>query len=72
MPERLCKIPACPETGQEFGWVYRGQAEGPFQLQPEEIDAGGWFAPKQVTEWLRSNPAEFASAFALIWRRLFP
>src|SRR5512133_889778 len=26
-PARLCKLAACPETGQEFVWVYRCQAE---------------------------------------------
>src|ERR1700730_13266825 len=38
--ERLFKIDACPQTGQEFVWVYRHRAEGPFTLQPEEIEGG--------------------------------
>src|SRR5262245_26351168 len=29
IPMRLFKIDACPETGQEFVWVYRCEAEGP-------------------------------------------
>jgi isopentenyldiphosphate isomerase len=70
LPERLFKIAACPETGQEFVWVYRCQAEGPFQLQPEEIECGGWFTPDAITSWIRERPAEFASGFGLIWRRL--
>ena len=37
-PERLFKIAACPETDAEFVWVYRCQAEGPFQLHPDEIE----------------------------------
>jgi isopentenyldiphosphate isomerase len=28
-PERLFKIDACPETDNEFVWVYRCKAEGP-------------------------------------------
>src|SRR5438045_7815430 len=32
--KRLFKIEARPETGQEFVWVYRGECEGPFRLQP--------------------------------------
>jgi len=69
-PDRLFKLAACPETGQEFVWVYRCRAEGPFQLQPEEIESGGWFTPEAVSNWVQERPNEFASGFALIWRRL--
>jgi isopentenyldiphosphate isomerase len=67
-PTRLFKIAACPETGQEFVWVYRCQAEGPFQLQPDEIQEGGWFLPGRITEWIGQRPADFASGFVLIWQ----
>lgn len=69
-PTRLFKIDACAETGQEFVWVYRCQAEGPFDLQPEEIEIGGWFRPEFVTSWIEEKPVEFASGFVLIWRLL--
>jgi isopentenyldiphosphate isomerase len=69
-PERLFKIDACLETDQEFVWVYRGKAEGPFQLHPDEIESGEWFAPEAVTKWMAGKPEEFASAFRLIWARL--
>ncbi len=69
-PERLFQIAACPETGQEFVWVYRVEAEGPFRLHPEEISEGGWFAPAQVTRWLAERPGDFAGALPLIWERL--
>src|SRR5205823_9545208 len=41
-PQKLFKLAACIETGQEHLWVYRGQAEGPFQLNQDEIESGGW------------------------------
>jgi isopentenyldiphosphate isomerase len=66
-PVRLFKVDARPETGQEFVWVYRCDAEGPFTLHPDEIDEGGWFAPAALNEWLGRRPEEFAPAFALIW-----
>lgn len=66
-PTRLFKVDACLETGQEFVWVYRCQAEGPFTLHPEEIDAGGWFAPVALAKWLEAKPHKFAPAFLLIW-----
>lgn len=69
-PERLFKLEACEETDQEFTWVYRCQAEGPFTLHPEEIDAGGWFAPTEVTRWMKERPQDFATALLFIWRRL--
>ena len=69
-PHRLFKLAAGPETDQEHVWVYRCQAEGPFQLQPEEIEAGGWFSSEGVTRWMSERPQEFASALLLIWKRI--
>ena len=69
-PERLFKINACRETGWEFCWIYRCASEGPFQLRPEEIEPGDWFAPEHVTRWVRERPQDFARAFVLIWQRI--
>lgn len=71
-PKRLFKIDACAETGQEFVWLYRCEAEGPFTLHPEEIERGDWFTPEQVTRWMEERPQDFASALLLIWRMLLP
>ncbi len=68
-PERLFKVDACVETGQEFVWVYRCLSEGPFTLHPGEIERGGWFAPEKVAAWVAGRPQEFASAFRLIWQK---
>jgi isopentenyldiphosphate isomerase len=68
-PRRLFKIDGCEETDQEFVWVYRCEAEGPFALHPEEIDAGGWFAPDEVSRWMKERPQDFASALLLIWKK---
>lgn len=69
-PTRLFKIAACAETGQEFVWVYRCAAEGPFQLQAEEIERGDWFTRQRIDAWTAESPADFAPGFLLIWRRL--
>ena len=69
-PERLFKIRASPETDQEFVWVYRCRAEGPFALNPDEIERGEWFGPEAVTRWIAERPQELASAFVAIWKRL--
>ena len=68
-PQRVFKVDACPETGWEFCWVYRCESEGPFVLQPEEIDSGAWFTPAAVSKWVTEKPGEFASGFVLLWKR---
>jgi isopentenyl-diphosphate delta-isomerase type 1 len=71
-PKRLFKVAACDETDQEFVWVYRCESEGPFKLNPEEIDNGYWFAPDKVTQWMAERPLDFAPALLFIWKKLFP
>ena len=68
-PVRLFKIEARPETGWEFVWVYRVEAEGPFVLQVEEIECGDWFTKPQIEQWMAERPGELAPAFAFIWER---
>jgi len=68
-PERLFKINACEETDQEFVWVYRCRHDGPFELNRNEIDEGGWFSPEQVTRWTAERPQDFGAALLLIWEK---
>ncbi len=67
--EKLFKIDACAATDAEFVWVYRCQDEGPFRLQPEEIETGDWFTPEKVSRWTTEKPGDFATAFVLIWKK---
>jgi isopentenyl-diphosphate delta-isomerase type 1 len=68
-PQRLFKIDACEETDAEFVWVYRDENEGPFQLHPDEIETGDWFAPERVSKWIKEKPQHFAPAFVFIWKK---
>ncbi len=68
-PQPLFKIEAREETGQEFVWVYRVEAEGPFTLQPAEIDEGRWFTLAEVDRWVAERPHELAPAFLYVWPR---
>jgi isopentenyl-diphosphate delta-isomerase type 1 len=70
MPRRLFKVAACDETGQEFVWVYRCEAEGPLELNHDEIEGGGWFSVAEVTRWMDDRPGDFASALRHIWDRM--
>lgn len=69
-PRRLFKLTACPETDQEHVWVYDCEAEGPFRLDPEEIERGGWFTDDEVSRWMAHRSQDFASALRTIWGRL--
>ena len=67
---RLFKLDACPETGWEFVWVYRCEADGPFSLHPEEIEEGRWFTVTALEPWIRERPDDFSSTLRLIWGRM--
>ena len=69
-PARWWRLPACAETGQEFVWVYRLEAEGPFILHPEEIEEGRWWAPAAIDRAMGERPGAFAASFRLIWQEL--
>ena len=71
VPEKVLRIEACEETGQEFVWVYRCRYEGPFQLHPDEIEMGGWFTRDYLSLWIDDRPGEFAPSFICIWRQLY-
>jgi len=68
-PQPLFKIEAREETGQEFVWVYRVEAEGPFTMQADEIECGDWFTVTEIDRWLAERPTELAPAFVFIWPR---
>ncbi len=63
----LLKLGACIETGCEFVWIYRTQSEGPFELNPAEIESGDWFSPDEVSRLMRERPRDFATAFYYLW-----
>lgn len=69
-PHRILRIEAREETGWEFVWVYRCETEGPFELHPEEIERGDWFAPEEITRWMKERPEDFACAFRFLWNAL--
>lgn len=67
-PARWFRISACEQTGQEFVWVYRIEAEGPFVLCPEEIERGEWLASDELSRRMDARPEDYCSAFQLIWK----
>jgi len=68
--EPCFKLPASAETDQEHVWVYRCRAEGPFELNAEEIERGGWFTAEELSKWMAERPEDFAGAMRVIWEKL--
>ncbi len=67
---RLFRVEPCEETGAEFVWVYRGEAQGPFELNPAEIQRGDWFSLAAIDTWVGRAPHEFARSFVFLWPRV--
>jgi 16S rRNA (adenine1518-N6/adenine1519-N6)-dimethyltransferase len=66
--QKISKIPASERTGQEFIWVYRGEADGPFSLNRTEIETGAFFAQPIVDGWIAARPGNFAPGFIECWK----
>lgn len=66
---RAFKVNACRETGNEFVWLYTCHAEGPFELDPDEISEGKWVSVKELEAWLDARPREFSWSFVYLWRK---
>lgn len=65
---RVRKLGPSDQTGQEFIWFYRGEAEGPFQLDPAEIETGGFFPTDLIERWREARPGDFAPGFIECWK----
>ena len=68
--ERMAKIPASAQTGQEFIWLYRAEHEGPFAPARGEIETVQFFPREVIARWLDERPADFAPGFVACWRCL--
>ena len=65
----LFKLDASEQTGMEFIEVYRCVHEGPFDLNPQEIDDGVWMTPDALREQLTHQTLPVTETFKLIWQQ---
>ena len=65
----LFKLDASEQTGMEFIEVYRCVHEGPFDLNPQEIDDGVWMTPDALQEQLTHETLPVTETFKLIWQQ---
>ncbi len=66
---RVFKEAPCKQTGYEFVWVYKCQAEGPFVLDPVEVSEGQWIDIAHLNNWLKERPRDFAWSFSYLWAK---
>ena len=68
--EFLFKLPAAQNTGMEFVRVYKVIHDGPFVLQPEEIETGDWFTQSEISGRVSENDPQLTETFKALWRQL--
>jgi 16S rRNA (adenine1518-N6/adenine1519-N6)-dimethyltransferase len=66
--QRIAKVPASERTGFEFICLYRGSHPGELRPNPSEIEAGKFFPPVIVDDWIKARPREFAPGFVECWK----
>lgn len=72
VPPKWLRLEPCRETGLEFSWIYRLNADGPFVLNPVEIDRGEWRSPAAITQRLSTHTADYCPGFRWIWTLVAP
>jgi 16S rRNA (adenine1518-N6/adenine1519-N6)-dimethyltransferase len=68
--EEIAALPPSLATGWEHVRLYRAHHDGPFQLNPAELDGGGFFTFDQIDRWTTARPQDFATGFLECWRAL--
>jgi 16S rRNA (adenine1518-N6/adenine1519-N6)-dimethyltransferase len=66
--EKVAKLSASERTGYEFICLYRGSYDGELSPNPSEIEAGRFFPPAIVDNWIKARPQEFAPGFIECWK----
>ena len=67
--EQLFRLQASSITGMEHCIVYRTINEGPFDLQPEEIDEGAWISGSDMDARVRKEDPSLTRVLQFIWKK---
>ena len=60
------RIEASRVTGEEFIECFYGYSEGPFKMDPCELETGAFFAPEVILKWLDAMPGDFTPVFKIL------
>lgn len=69
-PARWLRFEPSEDTGWEFVWLYRMRHDGPFVLNPDEIQYGEWLTPAGLEQKVQAHPEDYCPSFRLIWSRV--
>lgn len=64
----LFKLSPTQPLGMEFIKVYQCNHNGPFTLNPIEIDEGKWCSTKDISIRVQANDPTLTSTFKIIWQ----
>jgi isopentenyldiphosphate isomerase len=67
--EQLFRIQASTITDMEHCIVYRTFNEGPFLLQPEEIDEGAWISGEEMDRRVYEDDPNLTRVLRFIWKK---
>ena len=67
--EQLFRLQASTITDMEHCIVYRTINEGPFELQPEEIDEGAWIGSGEMDRRTREEDPTMTLVLRFIWNK---
>lgn len=68
-PPKWRRAEPCLATGWEFSWIHRLEAEGPFELNEDEIEGGAWLAPAEIAPRAGRRVEEHCPGFRWIGAR---
>ncbi len=66
--ELIGSLPATAKTGWEFVRIFRASHDGPFRLNPSEIESGTFYSLEQIEQWVSVRPQDFAPGFLECWK----
>lgn len=70
MPEKQFLLEASKDNGMEFCQVFTTVHNGPFQLDPYEVDTGEWFSPPRISQWLMTGSAGMTPSIQVMINKL--
>jgi len=67
--QELFKLSPTSQLGMEFIQVYRAHHNGPFALNPDEIDEGKWLSKQEISTRVQDDDPLLTQTFKIIWRQ---
>lgn len=64
----LFSLPPSVGTGMEFVRVYRALCDGPFALNPAEVESGLWMSSEALDGDVLTRPEAYSPALILVWK----